>query len=480
MANKTIAMKKLRTVLRLYTEGKSKLFISGYCRISRNTVKKYIARFKSSKLTYNLVEGMSKSALHTLFQSSEQVELDPRFEVLESRFIKMQKALSKHGVTLQRLWEEYIREHPDGYQLTQFKVYYRKWTGHTSVSMRIEHKAGDKMQVDYTGKKLHIIDKSTGELIAVEVFVSILGASQLIYVEASESQAQEHFITSCENALEYYGGVPRAIVPDNLKSAVTKSHRYEPKINAAFEDFAEHYSTTILPARVYKPKDKALVEGTVKIVYRSIYAALRDRQFFSVEALNQAILEELEKLNNRRFSHRPYSRRELFEELEQTLLKPLPQNRYEARESSSATVMKNGHVCLRKDHHYYSVPFGYTGKKVKLTYTTKLVEVYYNYRCIASHKRIKSPYNYTTDTDHLASTHKFITQWNPEYFLKWAANISPDVEKLISLILDKKPHPEQAYRSCIGVLSLHKKVGRERLDKACTRALEYGQYKLRK
>ena len=195
----------------------------------------------------------------------------------------MQKDLTKPGVTLYKLWEEYILEHPDGYQHTQFRVYYKKWRGHTNVSMRIERKAGDKMEVDYTGKKLEIIDKQTGEVHQSEVFVSILGASQLIYVEASESQLKEHFITSVENALAYYGGVPRAIVPDNLKNAVSSSHRYEPKINPSFEDFAEHYSTTILPARVYKPKDKALVEGTVKIVYSSIFATLRDREFYSLD-----------------------------------------------------------------------------------------------------------------------------------------------------------------------------------------------------
>jgi transposase len=476
MANKIIAMNKLRIILRLHTEGKSKLFISKYCGLSRNTVKKYIKQFKLGKLTYEQVAEMSNSHLHTLFQNDEEKPVKERLEVLQKRFIGMQKSLSKHGVTLYRLWEEYISEHPEGYKYTQFRIYYRRWKGCTNVSMRINHKAGDKMEVDYSGKKLNIINKETGEIQAVEVFVSILGASQLIYVEASESQAKENFITSVENALQYYGGVPCAIVPDNLKSAVTKSHRYEPKINSTFEDFAEHYSTTILPARVYKPKDKALVEGAVKIVYSSIYASLREREFYNLDQLNEAIQVELEILNNRKFRNRPYSRRELFNELEKQILKPLPLTRYEVREICWVTIMKNGHFCLRKDNHYYSVPYGYTGKKVKVTYTSKQVEVYYNYRCIASHKRLKSPYNYTTDTEHLASTHKFISQWNPAYFLKWAANISPDVELLIQNILEKKPHPEQAYRSCIGILSLNKKVGRERLGKACARAISYGLY----
>lgn len=476
MANKIIAMNKLRIILRLYTEGKSKLFISKYCGISRNTVKKYIKEFESSKLTYAQVAEMSNSHLHALFQREEDKPLTGRLEVLQKRFVGMQKSLSKQGVTLYKLWEEYIVENPDGYKYTQFRIHYRRWKGCATVSMRIDHKAGDKMEVDYSGKKMSIINKETGEIQPMEIFVSILGASQLIYVEASESQTKENFITSVENALHYYGGVPCAIVPDNLKSAVTKSHRYEPKINSSFEDFAEHYSTTILPARVYKPKDKALVEGAVKIVYSSIYASLREREFYSLEQLNEAIQVELELLNNRKFRNRPYSRRELFNELEKQILKPLPSTRYEVREVCWVTIMKNGHFCLRKDNHYYSVPYGYTGKKVKVTYTSKQVEVYYNYRCIASHKRLKSPYNYTTDTEHLASTHKFISQWNPSYFLKWAANISPDVELLIQNILEKKRHPEQAYRSCIGILSLNKKVGKERLGRACSRALSYGLY----
>ena len=265
-----------------------------------------------------------------------------------------------------------------------------------------------------------------------------------------------------------------AIVPDNLKSAVTKSHRYEPTLNQTFADFAEHYGTTVLPARVYRPKDKALVEGAVKIVYSRIYAAIRNQQFFSLEELNMAIREQHEALNDRKFSHRPYIRRELFVELEEKLLNPLPLEKYEIKEVCWVTVMKNGHVCLQKDKHYYSVPYNFIGKKVKLIWSSKQVTAYYNYRCIATHERLKSPYRYTTDEQHLCSKHKFVTQWNPDYFINWAANISPAVELVIKDIMEKKPYSEQAYRSCMGVLSLAKKAGDKRLSDACNRALEYG------
>lgn len=474
MANKTIAMNKLRIVIRLYVAGKGKKFIASYLDLSKNTVKKYVQLFIGSRLSYEQVVELSDKELHKLFQMPSEKGIPQRIEQLRAFFPGMQKELKRPGVTRLLMWEEYISKHPDGYGKTQFCEYYNRWRGTTKPSMHIEHKAGDKLYIDYTGKKLQVIDQQSGECMDVEVFVSILGASQLIYVEATDTQRKEDFVASVENALHYYDGVPSAIVPDNLKSAVTKSHRYEPTLNETFEDFAEHYGTTVLPARVYKPKDKALVEGAVKIVYSRIYTALRNQQFFSIESLNKAIWEQLEVLNDRKLNNRPFSRRELFNDVEKDVLKPLPVERYQIKETAWATVMKIGHVCLQKDKHYYNVPYRFMGKKVKLVWSTKEVSIYYNYERIALHQRTKSSYNYTTVEDHLASSHKFIAQWNPEYFLGWARNIHPNVEMLIQDILQRKKYPEQAYRSCIGVLSLAKKVGNDRLTGACTRALEYG------
>jgi transposase len=417
---------------------------------------------------------MNDKELHERFQMPSQKEVPDRLKYLHSIFPYVQRELKRPGVTRKLIWREYIKEHPDGYGSTRFGEYYNQWRGTTKPSMRIEHKAGDKLYVDYAGKKLEVIDKDSGECIEVEVFVTILGASQLIFVEASFSQRKEDFITSVENSLHYYGGVPSAIVPDNLKIAVTKSHRYEPTLNETFEDFSEHYSTTILPTRVYKPKDKALVEGAVKIVYSTIYAALRDNQFFNIQSLNKAILLELEILNNRKLNNRPFSRRQWFVDVEQNVLGPLPVERYEMKETAWATVMKTGHVLLQIDKHYYSVPYRFMGRKVKMVWSSQEICIYYNYERIAFHKRTKSPYNYTTIEDHLASSHKFIAQWNPDFFRSWARNIHPNVELLITNILEKKKYPEQAYRSCIGVLGLAKKVGNTRLANACTRALEYG------
>ena len=267
-----------------------------------------------------------------------------------------------------------------------------------------------------------------------------------------------------------------AIVPDNLKSAVTKSDKYEPSLNETFEDFAEHYGVAALPARAYRPKDKALVEGAVKITYNRIYTALRDKNFYSLDELNQAIWKALDSYNDVLLTGRDYSRRQLFEEIEKDELQPLPALRYEFKKQAYVTVMKDGHVSLREDHNYYSVPYRFIGRKVKLTYTLNKVQVYYKYECIATHNRTMRKYYYTTLTEHLASTHRFLSEWNPVRFIKWAKEIDKDVEVFITNILDNRPHPEQAYKSCLGVLNIEKKVGMERLIKACRRAIEFGNY----
>jgi transposase len=388
----------------------------------------------------------------------------------------MDKELRKKGVTRQLLWSEYKNLHINGLGRSQFNYYFARWKAQVNPTMRMEHKAGDKLYVDFAGDKLSIVDKQTGEIQHVEVFVAILGASQLTYVEAVMSQQKEDFIGACEGALLYYGGVPAAIVPDNLKSAVTKSSKYEPVLNDAFADFAQHYSTTILPARAYKPRDKALVENAVRIIYTRIYAKIRGIDYFTLAELNVAIKLALEDHNSTLLTGRNYSRRQQFEEIERAELAPLPPLRYELKKEHFATVAKNGHVSLSVDKHYYSVPYRFIGKKVKLMYSRSVVEIFYHYERIAVHKRVKSSYNYTTDKDHLASAHRFVSDWTPERFLSWGASIHEDVQLYILKVLDRKQHPEQAYKSCIGILSFGKKVGNERLTKACQRALGYGLY----
>ena len=478
MAAKPIDMSKLRQVLRLYSKGKSKVFISNYIPLSRNTVKKYIKHFNELKTTFEELDKHSDLELEQRFIKDKQIELSPKLKSLYGFFPYAEKELKKTGVTKMLLWEEYKQKYSDGVQSTQFCEHYNRWSKRINAKpvMHLVHKAGDKMFVDYAGKTLQIIEKESGEIIEVQFFVAILAASQLTYAEASMSQKKEDFICSVENSMHFFKGVPQAIVPDNLKSAVTKSNRYEPTLNETFLSFSEHYATAVLPARAYRPRDKALVEGAVKILYTRIYSMLRNQTFFNLESLNQAIWQGLEKHNSANFTGKTYSRKALFEEIESDKLSALPQERYEIKQQAIVTVMQNGHVLLSQDKHYYSVPYQYIRKKVKLLYTSKTVEIYHKYNRIAVHVRIKSPYNYTTIKEHMASTHQFMTEWTPQRFISWGASIDRDVKTLIVNILEKKQHPEQSYKSCMGVLSLAKKVGEERLKNACTIALQYGIY----
>ncbi|HEU4633119.1 MAG TPA: IS21 family transposase [Flavisolibacter sp.] len=469
-------MSKIRQILQLHSQGRSKLQIAIQTGISRNTLKKYLKEFTQSKLTFEEISELSDKDLEDLFVKPQERPINDKLQTLFNLFPSLDKELKKKGVTRRILWEQYRQNHPDGFGISQFKHYFALWKAQVNPVMRMEHKAGDKLYVDFAGDKLSIVDPLSGEIQQVEVFVAILGASQLTYVEAVMSQQKEDFISACENALHYCGGVPAAIVPDNLKSAVTKSSKYEPTLNETFLDFAQHYSTTILPARSYRPRDKALVENAVKIVYSRIYVKIRVRNYHSLVDLNTAIKIALEEHNQAFLKGRNYSRRQQFEEVERSALMPLPPLRYELKKYLYATVAKNGHVALSADKHYYSVPYRFIGKKVKLVYSRHSVEIYYNYERIALHSRIRIPFHYTTQKEHLASTHRFVAEWTPEKFIHWAEAIHEDVKLYILKILERKQHPEQAYKSCVGILSFQKKVGKERLINACRRALGYGAY----
>ena len=476
MSNKSIDMSKIRRLIQLHEQGRSKLFISKYLEISRTTVIKYLNFYKIMGWSADKLLSMSDIELEKLFMEPSPKVISQRLEDLFKFFPYSDKQLKKPGVTKTMLWQEYYDKHPGGFRSTQFNEYYRRWSKKANPLMHINHKAGDKLYVDYAGKKLELVDLQSGEITKVEFFVAVLGASQYTYAEASLTQGKEDFIHSVENALHYYGGVPAAIVPDNLKAAVTKSNRYEPTLNDTFRDFSEHYNTTVLPARVYKPRDKSLVEGAVKILYTRIYTHLDKLCFHDLKTLNEAIWKLLDEHNKTKFSGRKYSRLDMFDEIERQELSPLARTRYEIKHQALATVMLNGHVCLGQDKHYYSVPYQFIRKKVKLLYSSSHVEIFYKYNRIALHKRLKSSFSYTTVKEHMASTHQFISEWTPQKFINWGASIDKHVEQLIINILEKKQHPEQAYKSCMGVLSLEKKVGRERLINACKRALEYNIY----
>jgi transposase len=456
MANKPICMEILEQIRLLHNLGIGKKAIARQLGISKNTVKSYLGQNTTPQK--NLAE-------------SEQ-----RLSELHSLFPYCKEELTRTGVTRQILWGEYRGKYPQGYSYTRFCEHLANWLGNQDATLHIEQQPGDKMYVDFTGDKLSIVDPSTGEIKDVEVFVSVLGYSGLTYVRACMSQRKEDFLSCIVNAIEYYGGVPRVLVPDNLKSAVDKADKYEPGINKDLLDLGNHYGIAIMPARSRKPRDKAWVERMVGIIYNRIFAPLRNRIFTDLFDLNDAIAELLEAHNNQALQKRNESRRKLFEQEEKQHLQPLPQESYELKEYQRARVMKNGHVQHHKDRHYYSVPYKYIGQIAKVIYTNTHVMVYCNGERIAYHIRDLRPHKYTTVKEHMPSTHQFVSEWNPDKFISWAARIDPVVETYIRKVLENKSYPEQTYRSCVGILSFDKKAGRERLIAACQRASEYGVF----
>jgi transposase len=474
MAARTIEMSKVKHIIRMYESGVPKKEIAKRLGISKNTVKQYIRRVEQNNLSPPELLQKETPELEGIFGSS--IYQDQKYLQLESQFPYFEKELRRTGVTRQLLWHEYKEKHPDGYSYSRFSFHFARWQKTSRASMHMEHEPGDKLFIDFAGKKPSYLDRTTGEIIPVEVLVTCLGYSQLIYVECLPDQKSESFVAGCENALQYYGGTPRALVPDNLKSAVTEASKYEPAINEMYREFANHYGMVVYPARSRKPQDKSLVEKAISIVYNRIYAVLRNRVFYSRQELNQAIWDLLDEINRAMFQGKDFSRRDLFEQHEKPLLTPLGHDRYEVRESVRVMVMKNSHVLLGKDKHYYSVPFRHIGKRVKLVYGYRTVSIYSGGERVAFHLRDTRPHKYTTHADHLPSSHRFVADWSPEKFLSWGAAIDQDVKRYIQGIFDRNTYPETAYRSCVGILSLAKKKGKDRLIAACRRGLHYRSF----
>jgi len=469
-------MNKIRQILRCHAEGRGSKHISAVTGISRNTVKQYLRRFRQSGLTVEEAESMSDSDLARILIAAPEPVIDTdRWKVLEPMLPAIAKAIRKKGMTIVRQWELYQERHPNGYQQSQFRKYLSEYMQRKNVSMHFEHKAAEKVFVDYAGKHLYVTDSETGEVKAVEVFVGVLGCSQYTYVEASWSQKKEDFIDSCRRMLEFFGGSPRAIVPDNLKSAVKKGSKYAPILNETFEHFADHYGTTILPARPREPKDKSLVEGAVKLIYQRIYARLERCVFTSLQELNQAI-EPLLVAHNNQSLRGEESRLHQFLEMERDELLSLPDLPYEMRQTRMCTVMKNCHVCLTEDKHYYSVPYQYMGKKAKMLYNEQVIDIFIGYEKVATHVRDKRRHKYTTDKEHLAPNQQYVANWSYDFFVQEGNKISTEVGEYLSRLMDTKAHAEQGFKSCAGILHLARRVGSERMIKACRRAANYEAY----
>lgn len=474
MSNKTIGSIMIREIIRMKELGFSLRKISRSIGKSRTTISKYLALIEASDLGLKELLELSSEGVYELFeipQSTTSYNTDTIQEALLAFYPYVEKELKRVGVTRHILWLEYKQKHPEGVMYSRFCDCYNQWSKKSDGYMPVVHKYGEKLFIDYAGKKLHIIDRETGEIKPVEVFVATLGASQYTYVEASFSQQIPDFIASVQNSLHFFGGVPACIIPDNLKSAVTKSDRYEPFVNEQFAGFSEHYNTSIMPTRARKPKDKPLVEGAVNIAYTRIYAALRNREFYSISELNTAIKVLLETHNKAPFQKKEHSRWDLFHEIEKSTLKPLAVEKYELRDYKTATVQKNCHVYYSKDKNYYSVPNAFIGKKIKMILTQSVVEIYHNQTRIAFHSRSRKAFQYVTIKEHMPVSHTYKSDWSSEYFVNWAARVGTNTKECIEKILLQKQYPEQNYKSCVGVLNMANKVGKERLNNACKRAL---------
>jgi len=475
MAFKRIRIMDIRQLLQLKSDGISNRKTSKLIGIHRNSINRYVRLFKAIGKSYEELMSLTDKELTELFPPPQTLDRS-RYEGLSARFEYYRQELKKPGCTRQVLWKDYLLKNPSGYSYTQFNEHLNRWFRQVKSSGKMIHRAGDKIYIDYAGKKLSYTDRTTGEVIEVEVFVGILPCSNYTFVEASPSQKLEDFIASANNCLRYFGGVPKAIVPDNLKSAVSKGSKYEPVLNKTFKDFALHYGCVINPTRTYSPQDKALVEGAVKLVYQRIFYPLSQMTFFSLKDLNTEIAKQLKIYNDYIMTNIQVSRKQQFSAIEASFLSELPPNNYEIRHYKRATVQKMGYVFLSCDKNYYSVPYRYIGKKVEVSYNRQTVDIQYNRERIATHKRNFQPGQYNTNKDHLSSTHKFYQQWSPDFFLKLARPYGNAVVDYLQKLIESKNYPEIAYKQCLGILSLGKSFGKERLNNACKRGLSSSRY----
>ena len=455
---------KIREILRLRLgKGLSERQVARCCQVSRSTVSEYQRLAKQAGLSWPIPEGLDLEKV--LIGRKDKTGKKPVPDWRE-----VHREMKRKGVTLKLLWEEYKQSHPEGYQYTQFSVMYKKWLGLQNLSMPQSHKAGEKMFVDYAGQTVPIEDREHGRYEA-QIFVACLGASHYAYAEASRSQNKQDWLMAHVRAFEFMGGVPEIVVPDNLKSGVLRPCRYEPDLNPSFQELANHYDTVIMPARVGKPKDKAVVEGSVLVVERWILARLRNRRFTSLGQLNEAIRQHLVEYNKKPFQKREGSRRRDYEEVDLPALRPLPSSRYTYAEWKKAKAHVDYHIEV--DRRYYSIPHKYHGRRIDVRISGTIVEGFYKGVRIMMHRRLYGKQRFSTNKEHMPAHHRWVAEWSPERFLRWGDDIGPHTRALVEQILLRRVPVQQGYRTCLGILALAKRYSKERLEHACHRALTY-------
>ncbi len=471
MAQERLTMRKIQEVLRLKWEcSLSNRAIARSCSISHSTVGEYLRRAQEAGLSWPLPADLDEDRLFELLFPKSPDSRSRAIPCPDWKWIHAE--LRKKSVTLRLLWVEYREEQPTGYSYSQFCALYRQWAKRLKPSMRLSHKAGEKVFVDYAGQTVPVVDPQTGEIRQAEVFIGVLGASNYSYVEAHWSQKLPNWIRAHVRMFDFFGGAPEILVPDNLKAGVKHPCRYEPDLNPTYQDLAQHYGVAVIPTRVRKPKDKAKAEVGVQMVERWILARLRNRTFLSLADLNQSIRDLLDDLNRRPMEHLGRSRRELFELLDQPALSPLPELPYEFATWKKARVSIDYHIAFEK--RYYSVPHTLIHEEVVVRATQATIEVFFKNRRVASHRRVNALGYHSTLPEHMPPAHQKYQEWSPERFVRWAQTIGPQTAQLVQALLASRKHPQQAFRSCLGLLRLAKRYGEERLEAACRRALPAG------
>jgi len=462
-------MRKIKEVLRLSHEsGLGQRGIAQALNLGLGTVSTYLKRARQAGISWPLPDDMNERTLGRLLFPSQPVTGQRRFT--EPDYPTVHQELKRKGVTKQLLWQEYRQQHPnDGYSYAQYCHRYLVWLGCQQRSMRQIHRAGEKLFVDYCGPTMEVVNPDTGEVRQAQVFVAVLGASNYTFACASWSQKQEDWLNAHVKAFEFFGGVPELVVPDNLKSAVRKTHRYEPDINPSYQQLAAHYQCAIVPARPYKPKDKAKAEVGVQIVERWIMARLRHQTFFTLASLNQAIRFLLDDLNQRPFKKLPGTRLSQFRQLDKPALSPLPVQPYQYTEIKQVRVHIDYHIEYNK--HYYSVPHHLVKQTVEVQASDNSIAIYSHGKRVACHPRSYRQGAHSTCSEHMPRAHQAMQDWSPERFLSWAGDIGKETQEVVNHLLKEKRHREQSYRRILALLSNAKKYGRDRLNRACARAL---------
>lgn len=474
MAAERLSMRKIREVLRLAALGRSRREIGRSLQIAHNSVGEYLRRAKEAGLSWPAADELDDATLEARLFPPAPPRGTPR---PLPDWGQVHRDLRRPGVTLQLLWLEYKAAHPDGYQYTQFVTRYRAWEAALDVVLRQEHKAGEKVFVDYAGPTIPVVDPKTGEVREAQLFVGVLGASNHTYVEATWTQSLPDWIASHTRMYAYFGGVPRITVPDNLKAGVRHACYYEPDVNPTYLELARHYGTTVIPTRVREPRDKAKVETGVQVAERWILAPLRNHTFFSLAELNEEVARLRDALAERPFQKLPGTRRTLFETTDRPALLPLPRTPYTYAEWKKARVNIDYHIEVSR--HYYSVPHQLIRQEVDVRLTATAVEILHGGKRVAAHARSSRLGGFTTDPAHRPKSHQKHLEWSPSRLIRWGTEIGAATGALVQKILESRPHPEQGYRASLGLMRLARQYSEERLEAACFRALRSGAHSYR-